>query len=203
MTTDLPSDDASLIRSLQTGTPEEANEAFSHLVLRHTSRLFMHLSKKGLASDEQQDVAQETWIRVWRKICQFEDRGIELFSWVRKIADNVAREHFRAKFFREQREPLGEATDIAESDHILSVRHDSPSAYEILTVHEFREVAQQLLEEARKDYKEVIEARYFVELSPDEIAELYGWSRAKVYTTHYRAIGWLKVRLQERYGTQD
>lgn len=203
MTPDLPPDDASLIRNVQTGTPAEAEEAFRQLVLRHSSRLFMHLRKTGLASDEQKDVASETWFRVWQKISNFQDRGIDIFSWIRKIADYVSKEHFRSKITRDNHEQLGEFTDGFESEQISSLHDKDPPAYEVLSIIEFREVAQQLLENAPKEYKEIIEARYFVDLTPDEIGLLYGWSRSKVDTTHFRAIAWLKARFQERYGTQD
>jgi DNA-directed RNA polymerase specialized sigma24 family protein len=129
---DIPSDDASLVRTLQTGTPQEVEKAFSELYLRHSSRLFRHLQKKGLASEEQDDVAQETWLRAFQKIGQFEDRGVDLYPWLRTIADNVALEHFRSRLNQMRGGQLGETSDISEDARGRSIPHDSPSALEIL-----------------------------------------------------------------------
>ena len=81
-----PSDDAALVRRLQTGTREQVHAAFQVLVERYEPRLFLHLAAKGLTHPEQQDVANETWERAWRLISDFEYRGIGIFAWLRAAA---------------------------------------------------------------------------------------------------------------------
>ena len=117
-----PSDDAALVRRLQTGTREQAHAASQVLVERHQPRLFLHLAAKGLTHPEQQDVANETWERAWRLIGDFEYRGVGIFAWLRAIADHVAQEQFKRRFFGAA---LGEAqfelADPAADDPEASV----------------------------------------------------------------------------------
>lgn len=72
-------DYAALIQKVKTGTPLEASHAFEQLVLRHSSHLFIYLRSKGLSSEEQKDISNETWTRAWQKITKWEDRGIDIF----------------------------------------------------------------------------------------------------------------------------
>jgi RNA polymerase sigma factor (sigma-70 family) len=199
----LPPDDASLVRYVQAGTPAEAEAAFGQLVVRHSSRLFLHLGSKGLTTDEQKEVANETWLRAWQRIGKFEYRGIDLFPWIKKISDFVVMEFLKSKYLRESREEQRDFSEDNDNEEAMATQNPEPSLVERLSIQEFREVVQQLLVEAPPDYRDIIEARIFLGLEPDEIKELYDWSRSKVDTTFYRAVVWIKKRFLERYGPAD
>ena len=192
-----PSDDAALLRRLQTGTREQAHAAFQVLVERHQPRLFLHLAAKGLTHPEQQDVANETWERAWRLIGDFEYRGIGIFAWLRAIANHVAQEQFKRRFFGST---LGEAqfelADPAADDPEASV-------LQRLTLQERRAVLRQVLATAPRDYRIVIVAYFFAEQTTEEIMARHGWSRSKVYTTKFRALAWLRERLIASHPTTD
>ncbi len=146
-----PSDDAALLRRLQTGTREQVHAAFQVLVERHQPRLFLHLAAKGLTHPEQQDVANETWERAWRLIGDFEYRGgIGIFAWLRAIANHVAQEQFKRRFF-------GSALDAAQFE-LADPAADDPEASVLqrLTVQVRRAVLRQVLATAPRDYRIVI-----------------------------------------------
>ena len=69
---------------------EQSHAAFQALVERYEPRLFLYLAAKGLTYPEQQDVANETWERAWRRI------GV--FARLRTIANHVAQEQFKPEF---------------------------------------------------------------------------------------------------------
>lgn len=194
--TEKPFDDARLIGLVQKGTKAEARAAFGQLVVRHHSHLLVHLRCKGLTPNEQEEVASETWFRALGKVSRFEYRGIDLFPWLRKIADFVIMEHNRA-IYRSRRleEPL-EDIDGEEKDF----QDPSPTLYQQLSREEIRTAIEKILQDAPLDYRDLIIARFSIGLEPKEIAERYGWSMSKVYTTTNRAFTWLKRRLLERYG---
>ena len=88
-------DEARLVHEVQTGSPEQASATFEDLVMRNGSRLFLHLSHRGVTCQELEDLANETWARACRLIGKYEYRGISFFAWLQAIADRVALEHFR------------------------------------------------------------------------------------------------------------
>lgn len=188
-------DDGSLIQRIQTGTPAEAAEAFEQLVARHASHLFVHLRSKGLAQHKQEDIANETWLRAWRKISQFRYKGVNLFPWLRKIADFVTKEYFRSRYLEE---PLEENSG-SEGD--LALCDPETLVVQQLSREEIRGAIEQVLQDARQDYRDLIDAK-FLGFEPVEIGQLYGWSRSKVDTTTHRAFAWLRQRLLERYGPE-
>ena len=199
MATDPPLDDASLVRLVQTGKSTEAAAAFDELYWRHNSRLLLHLQRKGLTSDQQREVTHATWVRAWEKISKFEDRGVDLFPWLRRIADFVAKEHFK-KYTLEARR---KERDISDTDQMSDIADPALPVIEQLSSRELREIVQQILSEApNEDYKTLVHAMFFVGFKPEEIGEYYGWTMSKVYTTTHRAIAWLKPKLMDRYGPE-
>ena len=177
-----PSDDAALVRRLQTGTREQVHAAFQVLVERHQPRAVPAPGGQGLTHPEQQDVANETWERAWRLISDFEYRGIGIFAWLRAIANHVAQEQFKRRFFGSA---LGEAQfELADP----AVDDPEASVLQRLTMQERRAVLRQVLATAPRDYRIVIRAYFFAEQTTQEIMARHGWSRSKVYTTKFRAL---------------
>lgn len=63
--------------------------AFEELVMRHADRLFASLRRFGLDDAEAQEVAQETFLRAWRSLPQFERRS-QFYTWLYRIGFNEA-----------------------------------------------------------------------------------------------------------------
>lgn len=186
--------DGDLVELIKAGTDSQAHWAFEQLVARHSSRLFLHLRQKGLTSHEQQEVSQEVWTRAWERIKRFQYRGVDVFPWISKMADRVTFELFRHRYLGE---PLEECGDLDEATAVSS--HEA-AVIARLTREEFRDAVNEIGQEAPSDYRDIIAARFSMELTDDQIAELYDWSKPKVYLTAFRAIAWLKKRLEARYG---
>lgn len=193
MTESNPPDDGTLLKYVQTGMPSEASAALEQLFWRHSSNLFTHLKKKGLTRDEQEDIGNETWSRGLEKIKRFEYRGVDLFPWLRKIADLVTLEHYKKRF-------LGDSLEESAMDKDLAFKDPSPGPVEQLSREEIKKAIREVLHEAPPNYREIIEALFFADLDRAEIAELYEWSDQKVYTITYRALKWLEKRLLNQYG---
>ena len=63
------------------------------------------------------------------------------------------------------------------------------------------ESLERLVEELPPNYKDVLEARHEMKLSPKDTAELLGWKPRKVSDTYYRAIKRLEKSLLKEYGS--
>lgn len=190
-----PADEASLIRSIQSGTAGEAADAFEVLFRLYNPRLLRYLANKRLSPQEGEEAADDAWMRAWRRIGSYQYRGISFFSWLRRIADFVTLERFKHRYLGLSLEELEEQRGVPVPDEDA----ESEPLRE-LTRQEIAQAIDAALQEAPEDYRLVVEATFLEELTTEEIMELYEWSKSKVYTTKFRAISWLRTHLSERYG---
>jgi RNA polymerase sigma-70 factor (ECF subfamily) len=64
--------------------------AFAALVRRHQRGLFGFLGRMGIGPAQAQDLAQESFLRVWRHLDQFDPRRAALSTWLYTIARRLA-----------------------------------------------------------------------------------------------------------------
>jgi len=92
-------DDEFLVRQILGGN----REAFRLLVLRYQRPLFRFLGVLGFAQDAAEDVAQQTFLRVYRSLASFDPRQAKFATWLFTIAKRLAaNERERAHHRREQ-----------------------------------------------------------------------------------------------------
>ena len=84
------SDDAELLARIRNGALDE----FGELVSRHQSRVFSILYRYERDQQRLEDLAQETFIKAWRALGQFDGRA-PFEHWLSKIAIHVALDHLR------------------------------------------------------------------------------------------------------------
>lgn len=124
------SDDAELLERIRNG----ATDDFAEIVRRHQSRVFAILHRYERDAQKVEDLAQETFVKVWRALGQFDGRA-PFEHWISKITVRTALDHLR-KEKRRQNEiglpELGEdALDWLRSDNEKS-ELDGRAAAEIL-----------------------------------------------------------------------
>jgi RNA polymerase sigma-70 factor (ECF subfamily) len=64
--------------------------AFAALVRRHQRGLFGFLGRMGIGQAQAQDLAQESFLRVWRHLDQFDPRRAAFSTWLYTIARRLA-----------------------------------------------------------------------------------------------------------------
>ena len=89
-----PSSDTALVEDCKNGTPA----AFDELVRRYKDRVYNVVYRFLGNHEDAQDVAQETFIKAYLGIRQFEGRS-RVYTWLYSIAGNLARKklHERLK----------------------------------------------------------------------------------------------------------
>ncbi|MEI7809703.1 MAG: sigma-70 family RNA polymerase sigma factor [Verrucomicrobiota bacterium] len=124
------SDDAELLQRIRAGATEE----FAELVRRHQARVFGILHRFERDGQRVEDLAQETFLKVWRALAQFDGRA-PLEHWISRIAVRTALDHLRKE---KRRRPeialpeLGEAALEWLPDAASSSELDARGAVEIL-----------------------------------------------------------------------
>jgi RNA polymerase sigma-70 factor (ECF subfamily) len=126
------SDDAELLARIRKG----ATDDFAEIVERHQSRVFAILHRYERDAQKLEDLAQETFLKAWRALGQFDGRA-PFEHWLARIAAHVGLDHLR-KEKRRQNEiglpALGEeALDWLRSDDEKS-ELDARGAAEILAL---------------------------------------------------------------------
>src|SRR5690242_4573996 len=84
------SDDAELLQRIRKGEHEE----FAELVRRHQSHVFAILYRYERDHHRLEDLAQETFLKAWRSLDQFDARA-PFQHWLSKIAVHAALDHLR------------------------------------------------------------------------------------------------------------
>jgi RNA polymerase sigma-70 factor (ECF subfamily) len=86
------SDDAELLARIRNG----ASDDFAELVQRHQSQVFAILYRYERDHQRLEDLAQETFIKAWRSLAQYDGRA-PFAHWLSRIAVNVALDHLRKR----------------------------------------------------------------------------------------------------------
>jgi RNA polymerase sigma-70 factor (ECF subfamily) len=90
LATEMTDDDAELLDRIRKG----ATDDFAEIVRRHQSFVFGILYRYERDAHRVEDLAQETFVKVWRALDDFDGR-VPLQHWISRIAVNVALDHLR------------------------------------------------------------------------------------------------------------
>lgn len=146
-------------------------EAYGDMIARTCC---LYLNDRALA----EDAAQETFIRAWRRMEQFEARGgASVQTWLVSIALNVCRSTRRSAWFRR--------VDRSVTPEHIPAGTDMPDRTLLLTVHGLP-----------ADLREVVLLRYFHGMNLDEIANTLGIARSTAHHRLQKALRKLRVDME-------
>lgn len=136
---------------------------------------------KRLGGDEDTagDLSQQTFIKAMANMDKFEDRGFPFSSWLYRIAQNEVSMHFRQQK-KNYSVPIDEnrIKDVAAEAEIFS-SHMSMDDQEKLI---------EMLNGLEESHLDLIELRFFQQISFKEIAEIYSVSEATAKMRTYRIL---------------
>jgi RNA polymerase sigma-70 factor (ECF subfamily) len=101
--------DRVLIERVRSGVPD----AFEALYDRYFARVYGFLRGRTRDRSEVEDLAQETFLEVFRSVHAYEGRA-DVDAWILGVARNVLRRHIRERLRREARDSGHEPTDGVE-----------------------------------------------------------------------------------------
>ena len=180
------SDDAELLERIRGG----ATDDFAELVRRHQSRVFAILHRYERDAHKIEDLAQETFLKVWRALGQFDGRA-PFGHWLSRIAARVALDHLRKEKRRQNEISLPELGDDA-LDWLRS--DDEKSELDARSAAELLELA---MRELSPTDRIVITMQELEGRSVKEIAAAIGASGVAVRVRAMRARAKLKQALEK------
>ena len=102
------SDDVELLERIRNGAMDD----FAEIVRRHQSQVFAIVHHYERDAQKREDLAQETFVKVWRALGQFDGRA-PLEHWISRIAVRTALDHLRKEKKRQNEIGLPELGDDA------------------------------------------------------------------------------------------
>ncbi len=168
--------------------------ALNDLMERHATPVFHFLCRMVGNEDDASDLAQETFVRVFRARASF--RTNEKFStWLFTISANLARNHFR---WRSRHPDISLEIETGEAEQTLgsTLPANNPAPNEQALTTERAEVVRAAVGKLPEDLREAIVLCEWEELRVAEAAEILETTPKAVESRLYRARQILRERLR-------
>lgn len=169
-------DDAELLARIRTGAVDD----FAEIVRRHQNRVFAILGRYERDPHRLQDLAQETFLKVWRALDQFDGRA-PFEHWLARIAVRVALDHLRR-----QKRHRGEValSELGQSGLEWLRQPNAPAEPDAQSAVELLQAAMDALSPADRVVLTLLELE---DRSVNEVAALLGASSVAVRVRALRA----------------
>lgn len=160
------SQDSRLIALAKTGD----QSAFSILMKKYRDAIFHTVLKMIYNRDDAEDIVLVTFSKAFNNINAYNEE-FAFSTWLFKIASNNCIDFLRKK--RIQTTPLYRGSDDSESEQMtaIPVKDKNPDPEESYMKEQRIAKIRQVVDSMNPKYKQLIELRYFDELSYEEIAE--------------------------------
>ena len=145
-------------------------EAFGDIVAQHSPRL-AQLASWYLDERDVDDVLQEIWASVYRKLWQLEDDS-RLLPWLKTITFRTCMDYRKARAVRLRAETVLQPESWSAIESYVS--DDGSSLDEILETRELRQVLSRELDRLPGTYGLLLRLRYLRDLSYQEISDAAG-----------------------------
>ncbi len=179
--------DAELIQEVLEG----CEDAFRELIGRYDERLFRLLARYTRDRMETEDLAQEVFVKVFRKLHTFQqDSGF--YTWLYRIAINTASDYL-SRHKRRRLVLVEDATTFERGEA------DDDGAAAPLLEEEMRAVTRSVLDRLPEKYRTILILREYEEQSYTDMAATLGCSIGTVESRLFRARRRFKEALERCY----
>ncbi len=168
--------------------------ALNDLMERHATPVFHFLCRMVGNEDDANDLAQETFVRVFKSRESFRMSG-KFSTWLFTIAANLARNHFR---WRSRHPNVSLETETGESEQTLgsTLSANSPAPNEKVLASERAEAVRMAVKNLPEDLREATVLCEWEECSVAEAAEILNATPKAVESRLYRGRQILRGQLK-------
>jgi RNA polymerase sigma-70 factor (ECF subfamily) len=172
---DTPDED--LIAAILDGS----ESAFTQLIDRYQDRLFGLLGRLVRDRFAVEDLAQEVFVKVFRKLHTF-NQDSAFYTWLYRIAVNAATDHLE----RMGRRRLSLVEDATVFDEGIREPGYAGSAEPVME-DELRRITREIVQSLPEKYRTILILREYEDLSYTDMAEVLGCSIGTVESRLFRA----------------
>ncbi len=168
--------------------------ALNDLMDRHGGKLFHYLIRCLQDEDDAADLAQETFVRVYRQRAKF-DPGQKFSTWLYAIASNLVKDRYRYRT-RHPQVPLDAEKRAARGDFGENQAGHEPLPDQALEAEERAEAVRRAVAGLPEELRTPLVLSEYEELSHAEIGAILSCSAKAVETRLYRARKLLRTVLR-------
>ena len=167
--------DAELVKKLK--DPTLKDKAFSELLDVYQKRLYWHIRKIVGTHENADDVLQNTFIRIYKSIQNFQEKST-LHTWMYRIAYNES-----IRFLEKHNKKSYDNIDEVSSGHLEVLFED-----EYFDGDEIQKKLNTIIDGFKEKQRRVFQMKYFDELSFRQISEILNVSESTLKSTYYTAV---------------
>jgi RNA polymerase sigma-70 factor (ECF subfamily) len=186
---------------------QDGNQAaFSELMLRYRDAIYFMILKMINNKIDAEDLTIEAFGKAFRNIDQYSP-SFAFSTWLFKIASNNCIDFLRKKKTRQisiissSNDSNSNFTDGISEDSSLSIQSDTMDPEEALINDQKKVLLRELVDNLKPRYRQLVEMRYFLEYSYEEIAEELDIPIGTVKAQLFRARELLFGILSKKHGT--
>lgn len=157
--------------------PASREAGFRALLVKYQEKLYWHLRRMVGTHEDADDVLQNSLIKVFRFIDQFEERA-SLYSWLFRIASNEA-----LTFLQQRKKRTGQSGGQPEDISVTSLPADP-----YFDGNELQEKLQKALQTLPDKQRQVFLLRYYEEMSYKDIAATLDTSEGALKASFHHAV---------------
>lgn len=172
-------DEAILVLTTRPGTREEG---FRHLVVKYQERLYQLIRRQVPSHEDADDVLQNTFMKIFRYIGQFEGRS-ELYTWMYRIASNEVVNHHK-RVMRHRTVGL-EDVNMAQAETYVNT-------------DQLAETLEQIVATLPERQQMVFRMRYYDELSYKDMAGMLQLSEGALKASFHHAVRKIEEMLKAK-----
>jgi RNA polymerase sigma-70 factor (ECF subfamily) len=151
---------------------------FGELYERYFEQIFRFVFKRlGGKENEAGDITQQTFMKAMANLGKYEDRGLAFSSWLYRIAQNEVNMYFRKS--------KGNYTIEIEERKLKDLWNEAEINY---MSEEDQEQLVDLLNNLDQEHLDLLELRFFQEMSFKEIADIYSITEPNAKMRVYRIL---------------
>ena len=169
------SKDAELVKKLKDVTLKDL--AFSELLNVYQERLYWHIRKIVTTHENADDVLQNTCIRIYKSINNFQEKS-SLHTWMYRIAYNES-----IRFLEKNNKKRYDHIDEISESHLQVLFED-----EYFDGDEIQKKLNTIIDGFKEKQKRVFQMKYFDDLSFRQISEILEISESTLKSTYYTAV---------------
>ena len=169
-------------------------ESFRVLVEQHSRAVFRLAFRITGNEHDAEDIVQETFLRAYRALDQFEARA-NFGTWLHRVAINCALDHLRRIKRREQELYLERVPQEEEGDPLSSLPSGGPTPERLLLSVELKKKIEGAMLELTHRERAAFVMRHFDGCSIDEIGKALGMRGNAAKNAVFRAVQKLREAL--------
>ncbi len=175
--------DAYLVKQAQVGVAD----AFGVLYERYAPTIFRFLFAQLPNRVDAEDLTSEVFLRAWRSLPRYRERGFPFSAYLFRIARNVLIDHYRRSRHEE----------VLSTDDLNGLADDRVSSSKLVATKFEHQDLYKNLGELRENYRTVLVLRFLNELSPKETAQVMRRSEGAVRVLQHRALAALRKVIEK------